>query len=126
MTLLLKLNRLPPIQCLVLARHNRKPIPLSAIAKAVGLSTQKTACWLGRAQWDEVPVGLAIRLRAACGVTEATERAQARYLRRALLTLKTNPTARAFQHLDRLSPNQRARLRKLQKRALASGPGYGA
>src|SRR3990167_8522783 len=98
MTLLLKLNRLPPIQCLVLARHNRKPIPLSAIAKAVGLSTQKTAFWLGRAQWDEVPVKLAIRLRAACGVTEATERGQARYWNRAVATLKANPKARVFRH----------------------------
>lgn len=118
--LLAKLNRLPPIWCLVLARRGRRPIPLAEIARLVGLSTQKTARWLGRMTWDDVPLGLALRLRSACGVTEATERGQAQYLRRALATLKANPDAQVFRHLDRLTPNQKARLRKMQQRVLAS------
>lgn len=125
MTLLAKLNRLPPVWCLVIARRGRRPVPLSEIARTVGLSTQKTARWLGRMAWDNVPVGWVVRLREACGITEGNERLQAAYLRRALAALKANPRARVFRHLDRMTPNQRARLRKMQQRATASAGSAG-
>lgn len=84
MTLLEKLNSIPPCVCRLLARkaHGRQPMSHSDIARASGLSLATVSVLSFRLDWSGVTVDVADRFARACGVNHLAAERQLEFVRR--------------------------------------------
>lgn len=84
MTLLEKLDRLPPFVCRLLARRRAGPkvygMTMREISLASGLSKSTVADLSFRTTWAEIPVGVAEKFSVACGVDLLDVQDSMRYL----------------------------------------------
>lgn len=105
-------NQIPPLFMVLIARENRRAIPLPEIAKRAGMSFQR-AQWIYRQDtWDKVPVAEMDRFAAACGVTNRTFRRNLEYLR--MTMRRPNPLA----HIETKKPSTLRRMTRRVQEAL--------
>ena len=105
-------NRIPPLFCVLIARENRKPVPLGVIAQRAGMSLQR-AQWIYRQDsWDRVPMADAEQFAKACGLTMRNFSRQIAYLRTTLR--RPNPLA----HIEDVRPSTLKRITVRVKDAL--------
>ncbi len=100
MSLLQRLDRMPPFVCRLLARKNRGRSPMShlEIARGSGLAKATVAELSFKRTWAGVPVATVSRFSQACGVDLERPRRQIDFLKRRSKTylLGTNGHARAM------------------------------
>ena len=105
-------NRIPPLFCYLIARENRRPMPLGEIAKRAGMSLQR-AQWIYRQDsWDRVPMRDAEQFARACGLTMRNFHRQIAYLKTTLR--RPNPLA----HIEDVRPSTLKRITVRVKAAL--------
>jgi hypothetical protein len=104
MTILEKLNSVPPIFCRLVARtkNGRRGLTTSELEKASGLSRTTVKELSFRTTWNNVTVEVAHKFMSACGVNPLAARRQREFARRRKLVHVEQATGAQKRMYDRI------------------------
>jgi hypothetical protein len=79
-----RLDKLPPCLCWIIARRLRRPISLQEISLRSGVPLRSLARIFRKSSWATVKIGVADRVRKACGIVPGNEFRHVAYLKKTL------------------------------------------
>tara|TARA_Y100001937_G_scaffold96987_2_gene131946 strand:+ start:1289 stop:1861 length:573 start_codon:yes stop_codon:yes gene_type:complete len=100
MSLLEKLDKMPPFLCRLLARRKGKSLSNRQLASDLGVSVRTIQRISEKKSWDDVPVGFAQKFSGACGVDLLRQNKSMDYFKRRKFNhIKKSPNVRYFNKL---------------------------
>ena len=100
MSLLDKLDKMPPFLCRLLARRKGKSLSNRQLASDLGVSVRTIQRISEKKSWEDVPVGFAQRFSNVCGVDLLRQNKSMDYFKRRKFNhIKKSPNVRYFNKL---------------------------